>query len=829
MPPESDTSFWAAYYTVDKKEVPDRQWPLVADILKQLGFASASGEIDASEPSSRQLLIPWSLCLAFEKEVVGPWQAAWRSSGRAASGAGRATRRAARAAARAAPHGGPRVELAAVDRRGGEPAAVGRHHLRLGLPRLEHVQPEIDLQDGRPAGLHRAGARPPRASAAPQGQARRAARRRARHNLLLTDDGEAFSWGRGTAGQLGAVASGCTSHPVQLRSLVLGKLRISRIACGAEHSCLLTEGGDLLSFGSGKRGQTGLGTAENTMVPQRMAIPKRFDGQKVAAVSCGALHTAALLKDGTLLTCGASDQGVLGQGGGDSGEKAADRSELGAVHTLTAAKTPVAAVSCGGMHNLVMTRSAGLFAFGAGSWGRLGLGSHESRDKHAPTKVKAADHLGPLKQIAAGHEHSLLLTAAGAVFQFGRVGSSYISTPSAVSGLGPSSGVPVTSLSAGKGYTVAIAKGGEVRVWGSMAAHGAIGLGEVNGLKVKNARQPTRIDALLGRHVVQAAAGGAHIVILADTLASDAEEMALPGEVRFGATSHKNYDDALCETCNNEVGPENGLLLFCDFCNKGYHLECHEPRLDTAPEGDWLCYNCKLEKYSVCQACGMDDDIQTTLVLCENRECAYFGACHVECMPVDTRPPVVVESSDEELEPRGEEEGEDGAKEEPEEGEEGEKKPAADEAGGGDKGADGEGGGGGGATAPADGEGAADADKAAKPAGARRGRKPASERVVTWKPGDPKRWWTIDDFHWFCDGCKRDGMDKAMEEEAEAVKMDTSDGAGAPSSDGAAPATGRRRRAAAASRRRRRRRRGRAWLDTPRAQQPHAPPAEALL
>ena len=275
-----------------------------------------------------------------------------------------------------------------------------------------------------------------------------------------------------------------------------------------------------------------------------------------------------------------------------------DAFELSAVHMLTAAKTPAATIAAGGAHTLVATRHNGLFAFGAGSWGRLGLGASDNRDRAVPTKVKAAEHLGPIKQLAAGHEHSLLLTADKAVYQFGRIGSSYISTPTPVPGLGPSNGVPVSSLSAGKGYTIALSEKGEAWVWGTMGQGGAIGLGDKDGSKVKGARLPTRIETLECRSVVQAAAGWAHILALADSGTSACDEMAVSGEVRFGATSQRDYDDAKCDMCHEEVGPSNGLLLFCDFCNKGYHLECHDPPLESAPEGDWICFNCKLERNS---------------------------------------------------------------------------------------------------------------------------------------------------------------------------------------------------------------------------------------
>ena len=52
----------------------------------------------------------------------------------------------------------------------------------------------------------------------------------------------------------------------------------------------------------------------------------------------------------------------------------------------------------------------------------------------------------------------------------------------------------MATVSAGKGYTVALDTTGGLWVWGNMAQSGALGLGEKDGVKVKNARQPTQIE-----------------------------------------------------------------------------------------------------------------------------------------------------------------------------------------------------------------------------------------------------------------------------------------------------------------------------------------------
>ena len=34
-------------------------------------------------------------------------------------------------------------------------------------------------------------------------------------------------------------------------------------------------------------------------------------------------------------------------------------------------------------------------------------------------------------------------------------------------------------------------------------------------------------------------------------------------------------------------------ILFCDNCDRGFHLYCLDPPLKEAPTGTWLCRHCK--------------------------------------------------------------------------------------------------------------------------------------------------------------------------------------------------------------------------------------------
>lgn len=45
-----------------------------------------------------------------------------------------------------------------------------------------------------------------------------------------------------------------------------------------------------------------------------------------------------------------------------------------------------------------------------------------------------------------------------------------------------------------------------------------------------------------------------------------------------------------CAICN--MDHNIGTLIFCDECDRAYHLTCHQPPLNEQPQGSWICYAC---------------------------------------------------------------------------------------------------------------------------------------------------------------------------------------------------------------------------------------------
>lgn len=95
------------------------------------------------------------------------------------------------------------------------------------------------------------------------------------HTIAASTDGKAWAWGRGDCGQLGsrptrrgtaeAVGLGGSCVPTMVELLRAGGettapaagIGVKAVACGRDHSALLTEDGRLWTFGSGLYGQVG--------------------------------------------------------------------------------------------------------------------------------------------------------------------------------------------------------------------------------------------------------------------------------------------------------------------------------------------------------------------------------------------------------------------------------------------------------------------------------------------------------------------------------------------------------------------------------------------
>ncbi|NWX45883.1 HERC5 ligase, partial [Steatornis caripensis] len=177
----------------------------------------------------------------------------------------------------------------------------------------------------------------------------------------VCEGGELFTWGQNTHGQLGVGSQAALMSQPQLVERLKG-IPLAQIAAGGAHSAAVSLSGAVYSWGKNDFGQLGLGDTEDRDCPSYVGALEHW---KTVFISCGADHTAVLLKEGLVCTFGAGGAGQLGHN--------STRNELmpRVVAELWGAR--VSQVACGRQHTLVYVPSLDkVYAFGSGEEGQLG-------------------------------------------------------------------------------------------------------------------------------------------------------------------------------------------------------------------------------------------------------------------------------------------------------------------------------------------------------------------------------------------------------------------------------------------------------------------------
>lgn len=233
--------------------------------------------------------------------------------------------------------------------------------------------------------------------------------------IALRSSGQVVTWGSNSDGQLGYAAeldcgSAGTSPCRRLPTDVPGLTNAIGVAAGFNHSLVLLADGTVVSFGQNTRGQLGYPTpsAADQLVPQ--AIPGLTEVIQLAA---GSTNSAALTRDGQVWVWGDNQYGHLADGTSDT--------LVHAVPTAVPGITDAVAIASGNATMLALLRDGTVVAWGRNQSGQAGNGLASATLITAPTPVLAAagEPLTEIESIAADGFVSLAVTRTGGLYAWG--------------------------------------------------------------------------------------------------------------------------------------------------------------------------------------------------------------------------------------------------------------------------------------------------------------------------------------------------------------------------------------------------------------------------
>ncbi|CAG0914215.1 unnamed protein product [Notodromas monacha] len=338
------------------------------------------------------------------------------------------------------------------------------------------------------------------------------------HTLLLTHDGVLYSAGWNSKGQLGYVTNKLEQKEFRCVEK-LKDMRVTRIACGWDHSIAVTGAGKLFSWGSNSFHQLGI---PKTRVPSHTVEPSEVElACVVVSVSAGLRHSAIVDDTGKVYVWGSGRQGQLGLT--SDGEPLAEIEKP----CIIPCKEEAVKVCCGQYHTVVQCRNGQVFVFGQNKKGQLSLPLHCTQ-VNSPCPVSETSWLGKgkLMEIFVGWTHCVAHTESGHLFTWGRGdygqlgrGINSECDPKPVQVKLPGLAVAVA---VGAEHCVSLLDTGAVAVWG-WNEHGTCGLRESS-----NILSPTIIPQSLKEAAVSIGCGsGTTFMLVNETLPRPKERSLL--------------------------------------------------------------------------------------------------------------------------------------------------------------------------------------------------------------------------------------------------------------------------------------------------------------
>ncbi|KAL5220980.1 hypothetical protein ABZP36_025693 [Zizania latifolia] len=130
-----------------------------------------------------------------------------------------------------------------------------------------------------------------------------------RHSAVVTDSGALLTFGWGLYGQCGQGNTDDVLSPTCV-SAILG-IKMQDIGAGLWHTVCTSVDGDVYSFGGNQFGQLGTGSDQTETVP-KLVDASSLENKNARTVSCGARHSAIITDEGEVFCWGWNKYGQVG-------------------------------------------------------------------------------------------------------------------------------------------------------------------------------------------------------------------------------------------------------------------------------------------------------------------------------------------------------------------------------------------------------------------------------------------------------------------------------------------------------------------------------------
>jgi len=243
------------------------------------------------------------------------------------------------------------------------------------------------------------------------------------HSAAITSGGALWTWGWGGSfwsgcGALGQGHRDALPKPTLVRSLANEGEQVSQVACGSQHTIILTNEGRLYSTGNGGYGVLGRGETRDEINFEEIEYFYEANdsvlhpGEPIDIVKVGAGNnfSAAMSSGGELWVWGRNDHGQLGLGEEAMGDMYSAERYPRLVRSLAMEGHIVIDFACGEHHIVVLTASGALYEWGGRTW-------LEPHPVTLPSRYE--ESLKNIVKIEAGDKCSFALTGDGQLYSWG--------------------------------------------------------------------------------------------------------------------------------------------------------------------------------------------------------------------------------------------------------------------------------------------------------------------------------------------------------------------------------------------------------------------------